>query len=336
VFNNHQDFVPKLKEHILPRIKMQLNRQSNSRSEAYGCEPNTSDCPADVNCVFFKSDRMYRHHLLRINYTAYDVRRSQDLVNPGTSHRDIIMLSNNDTDDEDSHPFCYARVLGIYHVNVIYTGTGMLDYTPRRLDFLWVRWYQYSNERSIRWNDYKLDALHFLPVSSEHAFGFVDPQDVLRTCHIFPAFKYGKRHFDGISISRCAKDGADWRQYLANRCVHPCCDASCHQPAFRFVDRDMMMRYHWGLAIGHIYTHKPFRTGQVDAAVHECEGTVEDSREEYQEVSCVTFGGSDHEDMEHSLVTRDNDDLDGTDASESDRDDGHSDGEVDDDMFAVI
>jgi len=25
--------------------------------------------------------------------------------------------------------------------------------------------------------------------------------------------------------------------------------------SFRFVDRDMLMRYHWGLGVGHIYSH---------------------------------------------------------------------------------
>ena len=31
-----------------------------------------------------------------------------------------------------------------------------------------------------------------------------------------------------------------------------------------FVDRDMVMRYHWGLAIGHIYGHKPLDRNAVD------------------------------------------------------------------------
>ncbi|KAF9465527.1 hypothetical protein BDZ94DRAFT_1345938 [Collybia nuda] len=34
------------------------------------------------------------------------------------------------------HPFVYARVLGIYHANVIYVGSGMVKYTPSRMDFL--------------------------------------------------------------------------------------------------------------------------------------------------------------------------------------------------------
>ena len=32
----------------------------------------------------------------------------------------------------------------------------------------------------------------------------------------------------------------------------------------RFADRDMLMRYHWGLAVGHIYSH-PERDSQVTA-----------------------------------------------------------------------
>ena len=254
---------------------------------------------------------MYRHHLLRVNHTTYDVRRAQDIINPGTSHRDIMMLANNSDgkDSEDVHPFCYARVLGIFHVNVIYTGTGMHDYTARRLNFLWVRWYQYSEARSIRWSDYRLDSLHFPPMSHEHAFGFVDPQDVLRACHVLPAFKDGRSHPDGISISRCAGDGTDWRRYFANRCVGPCPGPFLSSLRFRFVDRDMMMRYHWGLAIGHVYANQS--SCRVDEAVNNMESIGEpiDEDDQDQEASFMMFGGVDTESLEHSLVMRDIDDL---------------------------
>ena len=209
----------------MPRIKALLAEESKPGLPARdvpGCRSNLDESADDVNHIFFKSDRLYQHHLLRINYTTYDVRCSQDVINPGTSHRDIMMLASDD-DEENHHPFYYARILGIYHINVIYTGTGMLDYNARRLDFLWVRWYQYGSTQSVGWQDYKLDPLHFPPVSSEHAFGFVDPSDVLRACHIIPAFKTSKVHADGISISRCASDSADWRKYFANRCGCPTC-----------------------------------------------------------------------------------------------------------------
>jgi hypothetical protein len=179
----------------------------------------SSDCaPEGWRNVFFKSDRIYQHNLLKVNYTTYDVRRSQDVINPGTSHRDIMMLAS-DYDENDGHRFLYARVLGIYHANVIYTGPGMLDYSSRRLDFLWVRWYQCSTARSPRWEDCKLDMVRFLPMADDHAFGFLDPKDVLRGCHMLPAFAYDKLHRDGISMSKCVKDGNDWSEYYVGRFV---------------------------------------------------------------------------------------------------------------------
>lgn len=175
-----------------------------------------TDSADDCNHVLFKSGRMYKHQLLRINYTTYDVRRAQDLINPDTRRRDVMLLSNDD-DDADSHPFRYARVLGVYHVNVVYTGLGMVDYQARRLDFLWVRWFQYSTTQSVQWADYRLDHIHFPPITSDGAFDFVDPKDVLRACHIIAGFASGKVHRDAVSISRLANDSQDWRCYRVNR-----------------------------------------------------------------------------------------------------------------------
>jgi hypothetical protein len=172
---------------------------------------------SDPNCVLFRSNRIYKHNVLRINYTTYDVRRSQDIINPNTPHRDVMLLS--DEEDDDPHHFRYARVLGIYHVNVVYTGPDSLDYTPRRLDFLWVRWFQSFGARPTRWADFRLDSVHFPPMANDNAFGFVDPMDVLRGCHIIPTFRHGQIHRDAISLSRCAEDAQDWQRYNVNRYV---------------------------------------------------------------------------------------------------------------------
>jgi len=161
---------------------------------------------------------MYRHHLARFNYTTYDIRRSQDVINPGTSHRNIMLLANRDESDGDpKHPFLYARVLGIYHANVIYTGEGRLDYTAQMVKFLWVRWYEYDGTQSTGWQDMKLDSLRFPPMATERAFGFVDPADVLRGCHIIPSFAGGKARLDGVGLSKLAYDAQDWTQYRVNR-----------------------------------------------------------------------------------------------------------------------
>ncbi|KAH7904490.1 hypothetical protein BJ138DRAFT_1019091 [Hygrophoropsis aurantiaca] len=226
-----RDFVPRLKKHLLPRIRAQLQSEI---SEFRGLP--THDEPA-------QNERMYEHKLMRINYTTYDVRRAQDVVNPSTAHNNIMALASPVTSDGSEgrlshHPFLYARVLGIFHANIIYTGPGTPDYNPRRLEFLWVRWYKNVEKAAAGWDACRLDRVCFHPMADDDAFGFLDPSDVLRGCHLIPAFALGKMHTDGISLSRCVDDSRDWRHYYVNR----------------FVDRDMAMRYHIGLGVGHTYT----------------------------------------------------------------------------------
>jgi hypothetical protein len=48
------------------------------------------------------------------------------------------------------------------------------------------------------------------------SFGFLDPNDVLRGCHIFPAFAKGKRETN-VNVSRCAKDAKDYLLYYVGR-----------------------------------------------------------------------------------------------------------------------
>ncbi|KAF8223971.1 hypothetical protein L208DRAFT_1314114, partial [Tricholoma matsutake] len=156
----------------------------------------------------------YNHQLVQINYTAYDVRRAQDVLNPNTTHHNIMLLNSM---GEQCHPYLYACILGIYHANIIYVGPGMVDYSPRRLDFLWVRWYQHwevaDGSDIMGWKAHHLDQLSFPPMASEDAFGFVDPSDVLQSCHVIPQFAKGKRHSDGVALSKCARDGEDWKEY---------------------------------------------------------------------------------------------------------------------------
>jgi hypothetical protein len=92
------------------------------------------------NQVIFKGNRIYQHNICRINYTTYDFRREMETINPKSDHRDIMLLAH--ADGSSTHPFCYARVLGIYHANVIYTGPGARDYLLRHIEFLWVRWFE--------------------------------------------------------------------------------------------------------------------------------------------------------------------------------------------------
>src|SRR5277367_911382 len=116
-----------------------------STSAASGLSSLRDSVSAELDRLFFKKECMYKHNVMKLNYTAYDVRRDQDVINPNTDHRDILLLSANYS-DQSTHQYSYARVLGIYHVNIIYLGSGSSGYHTRRMEFLWVRRFVSRNE----------------------------------------------------------------------------------------------------------------------------------------------------------------------------------------------
>lgn len=241
----------KLRVHLLPRIQSRLQEQNLvSNVNFCGTQPQ-----CELDFILFKDNRIYNHKLARLYHTTYDMRRSEDLINPHTSHCDIMLLAPRECDTAPSfHPFLYARVLGIFHTNVLYNGPDITSYEAMRFDFLWVRWFDLT-----RGSHLSLDHLVFPPMASRDAFGFVDPALILRSCHLLPVFAKGKRHLDGIGLSRSARDGQEWKSYFVNRQVIARSTSlppyTLHPSICRFVDRDMLMRYHWGLGIGHTYSH---------------------------------------------------------------------------------
>ena len=70
------------------------------------------------------------------------------------------------------HPFSYARVLGIFHANIIYAGPSSRDYQACQMEFLWVRWFELTKPTK---DGLTLDTLRFLPMVNPDTFGFVDP-----------------------------------------------------------------------------------------------------------------------------------------------------------------
>ncbi|KIK11957.1 hypothetical protein PISMIDRAFT_121784 [Pisolithus microcarpus 441] len=177
---------------------------------------------ATVNHLLIRSNHIYQHRVLRVNYTTYDVRRGQDIFNPTTDHRDIMMLAAPENTDESEtihqrhRRFCYARIIGIYHANVQYIGPGCSSYLPRRLDFLHVQWFEQvpPNPGDVLCS---LDVLRFPPMNEDGAFDFIDPADVLQGCHLILAFAKGRSHPDRTSVSSLSKDSNDWKYYYVNR-----------------------------------------------------------------------------------------------------------------------
>ncbi|KAF9238707.1 hypothetical protein BU15DRAFT_47505 [Melanogaster broomeanus] len=170
-----------------------------------------------LNNVLFKGNRIYSHPLLQVNYTTYNLRCESDTVNPCINHRDIMLLAP--TDRSTCHPFCYTRVLGIFHANVVFVGSESSDYQSRHLEFLWVRWFELVEAPAGGRDDYSLDKGKFMPMDLPDAYGFVDPVDVLRCCQLIPAFADRRLRPDGSAVSQSAAsgDGNDWKYYYINR-----------------------------------------------------------------------------------------------------------------------
>ena len=58
-----------------------------------------------------------------------------------------------------------------------------------------------------------------------------------------------------------AGDGEDWKEYYVNRWVTPdifACPLLTLNSHYSFVDRDMFMRYQYGMSVGHTYMHSLF------------------------------------------------------------------------------
>jgi hypothetical protein len=152
--------------------------------------------------------------VLRINYTTYDLRREQDSLNPRT-RADIMVLSHEA--DDDRHPYWYARIIRIFHVDIWdYTDASMEK--PRHMDLLFVRWFGRDINYSAGWSAKRLHRLGFIRGEDPAAFGFLDPDVVIRGTHLIPAFEKG--HTNGLLpesfVRREADLGKDWLNFYVN------------------------------------------------------------------------------------------------------------------------
>ncbi|KAI0069257.1 hypothetical protein BV25DRAFT_1867060 [Artomyces pyxidatus] len=221
-----KDFMPRLQDHILERLR---HPDMASEGRTYSAEDRAQ--------VIIQNNRIFRHKVFRVNYTTYDVRRAQDSMNPRT-HADVITLLR----DEDGvslrypHPFSYARILGVFHVDFLYNVPG-LPPIPKSIEFLWVRWFRHDAQWASGFLKRRLHRIHLLPDTDDNAFGFLDPDDVIRGSHLIPAFAH-------------EKVDDEWKFHYVNF----------------FVDRDMYMRYR-GIGVGHSYRACSESAPQYDATI---------------------------------------------------------------------
>jgi hypothetical protein len=83
------------------------------------------------------------------------------------------------------------------------------------MDFLWVCWYGCDMSAPGGFKTRRLHRIGFLPSDDINAFGFLDPEEVLRGVHLIPGFAHGRTaHLLGPSIARLQDENdEDWLYY---------------------------------------------------------------------------------------------------------------------------
>jgi hypothetical protein len=140
-------------------------------------QPGKEYTQAERNGVVFAQDHLYMHKYLRVNFTTYDGRRSQDSINPRTQP-DIMALAETG-DDKNEHFYCYARVLGIFHANIFSRQADFGNGKFEQVNFLWVRWFSYDTESPAGFEHRRLHRLCFYHYHDSDEFDFLNPNYVL-------------------------------------------------------------------------------------------------------------------------------------------------------------
>ncbi|KAH9919802.1 uncharacterized protein B0H18DRAFT_936945 [Fomitopsis serialis] len=217
--------------HLLSRL---LGKEFDGDEEQYSED--------ELDSLQFIGNKIYSHKVLRVNYTTYDVRRGQDSMNPRT-HCDVMVRSCES--EPGAHPYWYARVLGIFHADVLQRGRNIRNRSVQRMEFLWVRWFGIDTDYRSGHAAARLPKIGFVEESDPDAFGFLDPSLVIRGCHLMPTFADGKTSqllSRPNSVARPMGETEDWEAYYVGI----------------FVDRDMSRRY-LGIGIGHTASHSGSR-----------------------------------------------------------------------------
>lgn len=161
-------------------------------------------------------DRIYKHAILGVNFTSYDMRRCSDCVHPSAERQFVVVKVADDSD----HPFWYARVLGVFHT--------LARKHPRephqRLELLWVRWLARDLTRPGGWRSHRLDRVSYYSDDqtgdSLPPFDFINPNQVVRGAHLIPAFESGPT-FDYLpgqsALAHDLENDGDWKYWYAMR-----------------------------------------------------------------------------------------------------------------------
>jgi hypothetical protein len=171
VYNDFQNFIPKLKDHVLYRLK---------KLDISHCDQTFTD--GECNTVIIPNNTVYSVQTMQVHYSTYDMRRKYNTLR---AHSDVMVLSG---ETSPSHPYWYACVLGIYHMDTWLEGTGHTK--KQQLEVLYIRWLAplISSDYQSGMQCARLPKVAFIDEFDQDAFGFLDPGQVIQRAHLIPAF----------------------------------------------------------------------------------------------------------------------------------------------------
>jgi hypothetical protein len=73
----------------------------------------------------------------------------------------MVLSPENEAQNDNPHPYWYARVLGIYHANVRHIGPNSNSYEPKQMEFLFVCWFGRDSVPPPGWKTKQLIRLGF-------------------------------------------------------------------------------------------------------------------------------------------------------------------------------
>ena len=121
---------------------------------------------------------------------------------------------------DNTHPYWYAQVLGIYHTIVSTTHPAAPRRSAQPMQFLWVRWLGIEPGYSSGSRVARLPKIGFVEATDEDAFGFLDPDLVIRGSHLIPTFHSGRTctlmRYDGPTTARPAGEKDDWVNFYVD------------------------------------------------------------------------------------------------------------------------
>ena len=168
---------------------------------------------------------------------------------------DIMVLS-----DDQEHPYMYARVLNLFHVNATNSGPDTLLPTGSNgatLQMAWVCWFKLDKDPGLSgFHSLRYPSVSFYGSHDPDAFGFIHPNEIIQAVHLIPSFKYGQTawYLGSPSKAHPEMEDKDWENSNVNTYVDhdftP--DHTYTHPLDRLVDHDMFMRFRGG-GVGHQY-----------------------------------------------------------------------------------